>query len=250
MNYVGIIPARFASTRFPGKPLADINGKTMIQRVYEQAGKALDHVYVATDDSRIYEHVKAFGGNAVLTSDKHQSGTDRLAEAIDRIHKNNSERFDVVINIQGDEPFIKPEQIHEIKSCFENPLTKIASLVKKIENNEDVFDINKPKVIFNKKMQAIYFSRSPIPFVRNSEKESWHLKHSFYKHVGMYAYKVKTLQELTELEQSPLELAESLEQNRWIENGYAIYLAITKFESFGIDTPEDLKNAIKKSSVK
>jgi len=250
MNYIGIIPARFASTRFPGKPLADINGKSMIQRVYEQASKALEHVYVATDDSRISDHVKQFGGKVVITSDKHQSGTDRLAEAIDLIHKLHSERFDVIINIQGDEPFIQPEQIKELIACFDNPLTKIASLVKKIENNEDIFDVNKPKVVFNKKMQAIYFSRSPIPYIRNVEKEIWHLKHAFYKHIGMYAYKVKALQELTELEQSPLEIAESLEQNRWIENGYVIYLAITKFESFGIDTPEDLKNALKNQSIK
>jgi len=246
MNYVGIIPARYASTRFPGKPLADINGKSMIQRVYEQASKALIHVYVATDDKRIADEVTGFGGNVVITSDKHQSGTDRLAEAIDIIHKSHTEKFDVVINIQGDEPFIQPQQIKEIQTCFDNPLTKIATLVKKIENNDDIFDINKPKVVFNKKMQAIYFSRSPIPFLRNTEKEKWHLKHDFYKHIGMYAYKVKTLQELTELDQSPLELAESLEQLRWIENGYAIYVAITKFETFGVDTPKDLEKILKK----
>jgi 3-deoxy-manno-octulosonate cytidylyltransferase (CMP-KDO synthetase) len=246
MNYVGIIPARYASTRFPGKPLADINGKSMIQRVYEQASKALVHVYVATDDKRIADEVTRFGGNVVITSEKHQSGTDRLAEAIDIIHKSHIEKFDVIINIQGDEPFIQPQQIKEIQTCFDNPLTKIATLVKKIENSEDIFDINKPKVVFNKKMQAIYFSRSPIPFLRNVEKEKWHLKHDFYKHIGMYAYKVKTLQELTELEQSPLELAESLEQLRWIENGYAIYVAITKFETFGVDTPEDLEKILKK----
>ncbi len=246
MNYVGIIPARYASTRFPGKPLADINGKSMIQRVYEQASKALIYVYVATDDKRIADEVTGFGGNVVITSDKHQSGTDRLAEAIDIIHKSHTEKFDVVINIQGDEPFIQPQQIKEIQTCFDNPLTKIATLVKKIENNDDIFDINKPKVVFNKKMQAIYFSRSPIPFLRNTEKEKWHLKHDFYKHIGMYAYKVKTLQELTELDQSPLELAESLEQLRWIENGYAIYVAITKFETFGVDTPKDLEKILKK----
>ncbi|MDX9697641.1 MAG: 3-deoxy-manno-octulosonate cytidylyltransferase [Bacteroidales bacterium] len=246
MNYVGIIPARYASTRFPGKPLADIKGKTMIQCVYEQASKALDHVYVATDDKRIADEVNRFGGKVVITSDKHQSGTDRLAEAIDIIHKSHSEKFDVVINIQGDEPLIKPQQIKEIQTCFDNPLTKIATLVKKIENNEDIFDINKPKVVINKKMQAIYFSRSPIPFLRNSNKEEWHVKQDFYKHIGMYAYKVKTLQELTELEQSPLEIAESLEQLRWIENGYSIYVAITKFESLGVDTPEDLEKILKK----
>ncbi|OFX88203.1 MAG: 3-deoxy-manno-octulosonate cytidylyltransferase [Bacteroidetes bacterium GWF2_33_16] len=246
MNYIGIIPARYASTRFPGKPLADINGKSMIQCVYEQASKALNDVYVATDDSRIADEVTRFGGKVVMTSEKHQSGTDRIAEAIELIHKSYSEKFDVIINIQGDEPYIQPQQIKEIQACFDNPLTKIATLVKKIENNEDIFDINKPKVVFNKKMQAIYFSRSPIPFLRNVEKENWHLKHDFYKHIGMYAYKVKTLQELTELEQSPLELAESLEQLRWIENGYAIYVAITKFDTFGVDTPEDLEKILKK----
>lgn len=246
MNFIGIIPARFASSRFPGKPLVDINGKTMIERVYEQAKKALDYVYVATDDEKIAEEVRRFGGQVVMTSEKHQSGTDRLAEAIDIIRKETKENYDVVINIQGDEPFIQPKQIEEIKTCFENPLTKIATLVKKIENNEDIFDINKPKVVFNKKMQAIYFSRSPIPFLRGIEKEQWHLKHNFYKHIGMYAYKIKTLNELTELEQSPLELAESLEQLRWIENGYAIYVAVTKFDSFGVDTPEDLKKILSK----
>jgi 3-deoxy-manno-octulosonate cytidylyltransferase (CMP-KDO synthetase) len=244
MDFIGIIPARFASTRFPGKPLVDIHGKSMIERVYEQAKKALEYVYVATDDEKIAAEVQRFGGCVVMTSEKHQSGTDRLAEAIDIIRKETKENFDVVINIQGDEPFIQPKQIEEIKSCFDNPLTKIATLVKKIENNEDVFDINKPKVIFNKKMQAIYFSRSPIPFLRGIEKEQWHLKHDFYKHIGMYAYKIKTLNELTELEQSPLELAESLEQLRWIENGYAIYVAITKFDSFGVDTQEDLKKIL------
>ncbi|HRW63233.1 MAG TPA: 3-deoxy-manno-octulosonate cytidylyltransferase [Bacteroidales bacterium] len=246
MNFIGIIPARYASTRFPGKPLVDIEGKPMIQHVYEQTKKALEHVYVATDDQRIYDAVIKFGGKVVLTSDKHQSGTDRLAEAIDIIHKTGQEKFDAVINIQGDEPFIKPQQIKEIMSCFDNPLAKIATLVKKIDNNADIFDINKPKVVFNKKMQAIYFSRSPIPFLRNEPKEQWHIKHDFYKHIGMYAYKIKTLQELTELEQSPLELSESLEQLRWIENGYAIYVAITKFESFGVDTPEDLEKILKK----
>ncbi len=246
MDFIGIIPARFASTRFPGKPLVDINGKTMIERVYEQAKKALEYVYVATDDERIANEVHRFGGRVVMTSEKHQSGTDRVAEAIEIIRKETKENFDVVINIQGDEPFIQPKQIEEIKTCFDNPLTKIATLVKKIENTEDIFDVNKPKVIFNKKMQAIYFSRSPIPYLRGTEKEQWHLKHDFYKHIGMYAYKIKTLKELTELEQSPLELAESLEQLRWIENGYAIYVAITKFDSFGVDTPEDLRKILNK----
>lgn len=244
MNFVGIIPARYASTRFPGKPLADINGKSMIQRVYEQVSLALDHVYVATDDKRISDEVNRFGGNVVMTSENHQSGTDRIAEAINIIDNDFSNSFDVIINIQGDEPFIQAEQIEQIKSCFTDESTEIATLVKKIDSNEDIFNINKPKVVLNKNKQAIYFSRSPIPFLRNIEKSQWHLKHDFYKHIGMYAYKTDILKELTKLNQSSLELAESLEQLRWIENGYNISVAITEFETIGIDTPEDLKRIL------
>ncbi|MDA3952753.1 MAG: 3-deoxy-manno-octulosonate cytidylyltransferase [Bacteroidales bacterium] len=245
MKFIGIIPSRYASTRFPGKPLADINGKSMIERVYEQSKKALDNVYVATDDNRIADEVTRFGGNVIMTSENHQSGTDRIAEAIVKIRENTKKNFDVVLNIQGDEPFIYPEQIQELISCFKNPKTEIATLVKKIENTEDIFDVNKPKVIFNNQMQAILFSRSPIPYIRNFEKEQWHLKHDFYKHVGMYAYKTETLKVLTKLAQSPLELAESLEQLRWTEHGYNISVAITNFESYGIDTPEDLEKILK-----
>ena len=246
MDFIGIIPSRFASTRFPGKPLADINGKTMIERVYEQAKKSLQYVYVATDNNKIANEVKRFGGSVVMTSADHQSGTDRLAEAIEKIQKDTNTFFDVVINIQGDEPFIQPQQIDEIKSCFNNPLAQIATLIKKIDNNEDLFDINKPKVVINENMQAIYFSRSPIPFLRNIEKSQWHLKHDFYKHIGIYAYKTDSLKKLTELKQTPLEIAESLEQLRWIENKYVVYTAITDFESFGIDTPEDLNKILNK----
>jgi len=246
MDFIGIIPSRFASTRFPGKPLADINGKTMIERVYGQAKKVLEYVYVATDDQRIAQEVTRFGGHFVMTSKKHQSGTDRLAEAIEIIQKETNKNFDAVINIQGDEPFIQPKQIEEIISCFNNPLAQIATLVKKIENNEDLFDINKPKVVINENMQAIYFSRSPIPFLRNFEKKEWHLNHDFYKHIGIYAYKTEALKKLTKIKQSPLEIAESLEQLRWIENKYDIYTAITEFESFGIDTPEDLDRIFNK----
>jgi len=244
MEFIGIIPSRYASTRFPGKPLADIHGKTMIERVYEQAKKAIETVYVATDDKKIFDETKRFGGNVIMTSEDHQSGTDRLAEAIDLIQKNTNTNYDVVINIQGDEPFIQPEQIEKIKSCFNDNNTKIATLVKKIENSEDIFDTNKPKVTFDKNMNAICFSRSPIPFIRNVEKSDWHLKHDFYRHIGMYAYKTETLIELTKLEQSPLELAESLEQMRWIENGYQIKVAKTSFDSLGVDTPEDLEKII------
>lgn len=244
MKFIAIIPSRYGSTRFPGKSLADINGKTMIERVYEQAKKALEDVYVATDDERIFNDVKRFGGNVVITSANHQSGTDRLAEAINIIQNERNENFDVVINIQGDEPFIQPEQIEEIKSCFDNEKTEIATLVKKIDKADEIFDENKPKVVFDNNMNAICFSRSPIPFIRNTEKTEWLNKHEFYRHIGMYAYKAKTLQELTKLEQSPLELAESLEQLRWIENGYKIRVAKTNFDSIGIDTPEDLEKIL------
>ncbi len=241
MNFVGIIPSRYASSRFPGKPLALINGKTMIQRVYEQAKQALEHVYVATDDERIENEVKKFGGRVVITSANHESGTDRLAEAIVIIEKKNGIKFDVVVNIQGDEPFIQPEQIEQIKSCFEDSKTEIATLIKEIDNSEDIFDANKPKVILDKNMNAICFSRSPIPYLRNIDKSEWHLKHKFYRHIGMYAYKTTTLQNLTKIPQSSLELAESLEQMRWIENGYKIKVKETPFDSKGIDTPEDLE---------
>ena len=246
MKFIGIIPSRYSSTRFPGKPLATINGKTMIERVYKQTKKALEYVYVATDDTRIADEVKRFGGKVIMTSENHQSGTDRLAEAIDIIQNERNENFDVVINIQGDEPFIQAEQIEEIKSCFDNEKTEIATLVKKIDKTDDIFDENKPKVIFDNNMNAICFSRSPIPFIRNTEKTEWINKYEFYRHIGMYAYKTKTLQELTKLEQSPLEIAESLEQLRWIENGYKIRVAKTNFDSIGIDTPEDLERILNK----
>lgn len=244
MKFIGIIPARYASTRFPGKPLADIQGKTMIQRVYEQAKKSLGLVYVATDDQRIFNEVKRFGGNIVMTSENHQSGTDRLAEAIQKIQVELSQKFDVVINIQGDEPFIQPQQIEEIKSCFTDEATQIATLVKLIENSDDIFDENKPKVILDKNMNAICFSRSPIPFLRNKEKSDWVNHQEFYRHIGMYAYKTETLLKLTKLEQSNLEKAESLEQLRWIENGYKIKVAKTSFDSLGVDTPEDLSRIL------
>ncbi len=240
MKFLGIIPARYASTRFPGKPLADINGKTMIQKVYEQVAKALDHVYVATDDKRIEEVVKNFGGNVVMTSSNHQSGTDRIAEAANYIADQLNLHFDVVINIQGDEPFIQPEQINLLKSCFSNPSTQIATLIKKITNSDEIFDPNKVKVVTAKDNRAIYFSRSPIPFVRDENHEEWKNKHEFFKHIGMYAYRLDALMEVTKLEQSSLELTESLEQLRWIESGYWIQTEITEHESIGIDTPEDL----------
>ncbi|MFA8437256.1 MAG: 3-deoxy-manno-octulosonate cytidylyltransferase [Marinifilaceae bacterium] len=241
MKFIGIIPSRYASTRFPGKPLADINGKPMVQRVYEQAAKVLDAVYVATDDNRIENAVKEFGGRVVMTSPDHQSGTDRCAEAYETIRKASNEQFDVIINIQGDEPFIQPEQIEALKNCFQNEATQIGTLVKPITHSPEIFDPNKVKVVIASNGQAIYFSRSPIPHIRNTKEEQWMEKHTFYKHIGMYAYRNTALKEITQLPQSKLELAESLEQLRWLENGYIIQTDITQHESIGIDTPEDLE---------
>jgi 3-deoxy-manno-octulosonate cytidylyltransferase (CMP-KDO synthetase) len=245
LNFAGIIPARYASSRFPGKPLAIIGDRPMIQRVYEQAAKSLDLVYVATDDRRIYDTTLSFGGKAVMTSPSHRSGTDRCAEAVLIINNKNGSDIDVVINIQGDEPFIKPEQINLLKQCFTSSRVEIATLVREVEPGEDIYNPNQPKVILNKNGDAIYFSRAAIPFIRDFGKTEWTSKHMFYKHLGLYAYRTGTLGKITKLAQSPLELAESLEQNRWIENGYRIRTAITDWESIGIDIPEDLEKAKK-----
>lgn len=243
MNFIGIIPARFQSTRFPGKPLVILGDKPIIQWVYENAKKALDEVYVATDDERIFQAVEAFGGKAVYTSPNHQSGTDRCAEAAQKVAEKLN--FDVVINIQGDEPFIRPEQIEGLKACFETPETEIATLIKPITNSSEITNINRPKVVINKLQEAMYFSRSSIPFVRDSQSQEWINRHKFYSHVGMYAYRFDVLLELTSLPTGILEKAESLEQLRWLENGYRIKTAQTTFENIGIDTPEDLEEARK-----
>lgn len=241
MSFIGIIPARFQSTRFPGKPLALLGGKPIIQWVYENAEKALENVYVATDDERIYQAVEAFGGKAVYTSAKHQSGTDRCAEAALKVAEKL--KFDVVINIQGDEPFIRSEQIESLKACFNSPEAEIATLIRRVTNVADVSNINRPKVVINKNQEAMYFSRSPIPFVRDSPPEEWLSRNTFYNHIGMYAYRFDILLELTKLPVGVLEKAESLEQLRWLENGYRIKTAQTQFENIGIDTPEDLEQA-------
>lgn len=244
MNILGIIPARYQSSRFPGKPLAIINGKSMIMRVFERVSKAFETVYVATDDVKILEHVNSFGGKAVLTSINHKSGTDRCYEALNIISKNLNKSFDIVVNVQGDEPFIEPGQLKLLTSIFNNPDVQISTLIKKINKIEEIFDINKPKVVLNRHNQAIYFSRSPIPFFRNVPEKDWLLKGTFYKHIGLYAYRTSILEEITKLKTSFLENAESLEQLRWLENGYKISVAITEVETISIDTPEDLKNAI------
>lgn len=243
-TFIGIIPARYASSRFPGKPLADIAGKSMIQRVYERASACIEFVIVATDDFRIKNAVENFGGRVVMTSEKHKSGTDRCAEALQIINQKMESEFSVVINIQGDEPFIRSEQIDTIKDCFEDPSTQIATLIKPVEDKAVIFDPNKPKVIIDKFGFALYFSRSPIPYIRGTEKELWYKEHTFFQHIGLYAYRINILNTITDLPPGKLEKAESLEQLRWLENGFRIKTAVTSFESFGIDTPEDLVKAI------
>lgn len=242
-RFAGIIPARFGSSRFPGKPLVLIGNKLMIQRVYEQARKALDLVYVATDDKRIFDAVINFGGKAIMTSTTHLSGTDRCAEAVSRIQETEGKKINIAVNIQGDEPFIRPEQISLLTDCFTDDKVEIATLVRKVEPGEDIFNPNQPKVIINFMGDALYFSRAAIPFVRDMVKEKWTMKHVYYKHIGLYAYRTDTLKKITELQCSSLEISESLEQNRWIENGFKIRTAVTEWESLGIDTPEDLEKA-------
>ena len=243
-KFIGIIPARYASSRFPGKPLADIGGITMIERVYRQVKKELDQVYVATDDDRIYDTVQSFGGKAIMTSTEHRSGTDRVNEAYHAIDTDAN----IIINIQGDEPFVAPEQIAIIKKCFDDPETQIATLARKYDaanGFEGLFDPNKVKVIFDNNDFAIYFSRAILPYVRNYKWNEWLQHRDFYIHVGMYAYRSDVLDNVTKLPQSSLELTESLEQLRWLQNGYKIKVALTDAPTFGIDTPEDLEQAKK-----
>ncbi|NDV58576.1 3-deoxy-manno-octulosonate cytidylyltransferase [Bacteroides sp. 519] len=242
MKFLAIIPARYASTRFPAKPLAVLGGKPMIQRVYEQVLGAFEDVYVATDDERIENVVLGFGGKVVMTSSLHQSGTDRCYEAYTKVPGN----YDVVVNIQGDEPFIQLSQLETIKECFTDSSVQIATLVKPFAAEDDIEMLenpNSPKVIVDKNMNALYFSRSVIPYQRNVTKQEWLKHHIYYKHIGLYAYRSDVLKEITTLAQSSLELAESLEQLRWLENGYKIKTGITHVETIGIDTPEDLQRA-------
>lgn len=242
MKFLGIIPARYASTRFPAKPLAMLGGKTVIERVYEQVAGVLDDAYVATDDERIEAAVNSFGGKVVMTSVDHKSGTDRCYEACTKIGGD----FEVVVNIQGDEPFIQPSQLQAVKNCFDDSSTQIATLVKPFSGNDDfavLENVNSPKVVVNKNMNALYFSRSIIPYQRNADKNDWLKNHTYYKHIGLYAYRTDVLKEITSLPQSSLELAESLEQLRWLENGYTIKVGISEVETIGIDTPQDLEKA-------
>lgn len=242
MRFVGIIPARYASQRFPGKPLAILGGKTVIQRVYEQVGKVLDDVYVATDDDRIKNTVEGFGGKAIMTSPDHKSGTDRIEEAVEKIGGD----FDVVINIQGDEPFIHESQIKELCACFDDADTQIATLGKPFTAEmgmEALENPNSPKIVVDNRGYAMYFSRSVIPYIRNTRREEWIGQFPYLKHIGLYAYRREVLRQVTQLPQSSLEIAESLEQLRWLQNGYKIKVGLTDVETVGIDTPDDLQRA-------
>ncbi len=246
MKFLGIIPARYASSRFPGKPLAMLGDKTMVQRVYERTASVLgdDNVAVATDDSRIYKAIEAFGGHAVMTSEKHRSGTDRCREAYQKLDTG----ADVVINIQGDEPFIAPSQIRQVMDAFNDPDVRIASLARRFDpaqGFEALRDPNLVKVVMDSKGDALYFSRSVIPYVRSTDCKDWPGATQFHTHVGLYAYKWETLALITSLPQGTLELAESLEQLRWLQNGFRIRMALTDEPTIGIDTPDDLKAALK-----
>ena len=239
MKFIAIIPARYASTRFPGKPLAVLGGKTVIQRVYEQVSKVLDEAYVATDDERIFVAVEAFGGKAVMTRADHKSGTDRIQETVEKIGSD----ADVIINVQGDEPFIQPSQIETLMHLFDNPETQIGTLGKPFDSMEGVENPNSPKIITDNRGFALYFSRSIIPYIRGKERNEWFNEYPFLKHLGIYAYRREVLAEVTKLPQSSLEKAESLEQLRWLQNGYRIRVGLTDVETVGIDTPEDLQRA-------
>ena len=239
MTFTAIIPARYASTRFPGKPLAVLGGKTVIQRVYEQVSDVLSEVYVATDDDRIYQCVEAFGGKAVMTRSDHQSGTDRIQEAVEK----TATQADIIINVQGDEPFIQPSQIKTLMQLFDDPSTQIGTLGKPFESIEAVENPNSPKIVTDIRGFALYFSRSVIPYIRGKERQGWFGEYPFLKHLGIYAYRREVLAEITKLPQSSLEKAESLEQLRWLQNGYRIRVGLTDVETVGIDTPEDLLRA-------
>ena len=239
---VGIIPARYASTRFPGKPLIDIKGKTMLQRVYEQASKSklLNKVVVATDDERIFNHIKNFGGDVVMTEANHPSGTDRCMDALQQLEVD----YSYVINIQGDEPFIEPEQVDELATVLQDGTTELATQMIAVDNYDMLFDKGEVKIVLNTNNEALYFSRMVIPFVKGVDEKEWHKHHQYYRHVGMYAYRKDILQKITQLPVSSLEKAESLEQLRWIENGFTIKCVVTKYESHCIDRPEDVTKVL------
>ena len=242
ISTLGVIPARYASSRFPGKPLVMIDGKSMIMRVYEQTLKTtvLNRVIVSTDDERIFNHVKECGGEVMMTSESHASGTSRIGEVIENLSFLGQCPYDVIVNIQGDEPFIDPSQIDMTVALFNKPEVIIGTLIRKIEKNEDLFDPNVVKVVVDKIGKALYFSRSPIPYFRGIPQDAWLDKYDYYKHIGLYAYRSSILKEVLNLSLAPPESAESLEQLRWLYHGYSIHTAVTDIETIGIDVPEDL----------
>ncbi|MFI5195446.1 MAG: 3-deoxy-manno-octulosonate cytidylyltransferase [Chitinophagales bacterium] len=243
----GIIPARYASSRFPGKPLIDIRGKSMIQRVYEEAAKnkSLQKLVVATDDNRILQHVQSFGGEAVMTATHHPSGTDRCWDALQQL----GAAYRYVINIQGDEPFINPAQIDELATILADSSVELATQMIAVRTHEELFDTGEVKIVLNDKMEALYFSRMVIPFIKGVDEEEWHLHYNYYRHVGMYAYRRDILEKITRLPVSSLEHAESLEQLRWLQHGFKIKCAVTQFESHCIDTPEDVEKVMRRMGI-
>jgi 3-deoxy-manno-octulosonate cytidylyltransferase (CMP-KDO synthetase) len=242
MSIIGIIPARYASTRFPGKPLAMINGKTMLQRVVEQSKMAdlITEVIVASDDARIEAHCKEIGVTCVMTSAQHPSGTDRCQEA----YKLSGSTAKYIINIQGDEPFLHPEQINSLANVCDGNV-ELATQMIKCADHAMLVDSGEVKIVLNRSNEALYFSRSVIPFVKNEDLKNWHNKHTYYRHVGMYAYRADILEKISKLPVSPLEKAESLEQLRWLENGFKIKCVETTYESHCVDTPEDIEKVLK-----
>lgn len=246
-SVLGVIPARYASTRFPGKPLADILGKSMVQRVYEQTLKCdkLSGVIVATDDERILSHVKSFGGNVVLTKENHPSGTDRCQEVMEKCEN----AFDYIINIQGDEPFIDPSQIELLANLLDGE-TELATLMIPVDSHEVLFDSGEVKIVLNHKQEALYFSREVIPHIKGVDKTEWHKHFNYFRHAGMYAYRKDVLKKISSLEVSSLEKAESLEQLRWLENGFKIRCAITEFDSHCVDHPSDIEKVLRLMKIK
>ena len=252
LKFLALIPARYASTRFPAKPLAILGGKPIIQRVYERVSAFFDAACVATDDERIFQCVESFGGKVVMTGTHHKSGTDRCYEAFCKLGGD----YDVVVNVQGDEPFIAQSQLAAIKACFDDEATQIATLVKPFTAADGwaaLQNPNSPKVVVDDNNCAMYFSRSVIPYFRGMNEENWMENHTYYKHIGLYAYRSAVLKQITAMPQSPLEKVESLEQLRWLQAGLKIKVGVTNIETIGIDTPEDLQRAedfLKTSSEK
>lgn len=249
-KFIAIIPARWASSRFPGKPLADLGGLTVIERVCRRVSEAVENVYVATDDQRIFNEVARFGGRPIMTRQDHRSGTDRCLEAFEKLVAEGvaDPATTVIVNVQGDEPFIHPEQIRQLTACFVDTCTDIATLVRPFDAGMPFANLenpNTPKVEIDLKGRAMTFSRSVIPYLRGAAPEEWPGMHQYYTHIGIYAYRGNILREIAALPPSPLETAESLEQMRWIQNGYQITTAISNFPTIGIDTPADLEAARK-----